>query len=67
MATVRLSHFRDLMAEEFGAARAGSLAADHVFAAFSSRTVDQALEAGWDPKDIWRAVCAEFDVPPERR
>lgn len=67
MAAVRLSHFRELMTEEFGAARAGSLAADHVFAALSSRTVDQALEAGWDPKDIWRAVCVEFDVPLERR
>jgi hypothetical protein len=67
VAAVRLSHFRDLMAEEFGAARAGSLATDHVFAALSGKTVDQALEAGLDPKDIWRAVCAEFSVPPERR
>jgi hypothetical protein len=47
--------------------RAGSLATDLVFAAFSGRTVDQALEAGWDPKEVWRAVCTEFGVPPERR
>jgi hypothetical protein len=55
------------MADEFGPARAGALAADHVFAELGGRTVDQALEAGLDPKEIWRAVCREYDVPPERR
>lgn len=64
---VRLTHFRQLMAAEFGSDRAGSLAADHVFTELGGQTVEQALAAGTDPKEIWRAVCATFDVPPERR
>ena len=64
---MRLTHFRRLMDDEFGAIRAGSIARDHVFAALGSRTVEEALEAGEDPRDVWRAVCAEFEVPAERR
>ena len=64
---MRLTHFRRLMGEEFGAVRAGSIARDHVFSALDGRTVEQALEAGVEPREVWRAVCAEFEVPPERR
>jgi hypothetical protein len=64
---VRLSHFRELMEGEFGAARAGSLARDHVFAELGGRTAEQAIEAGIDPKNVWRAVCDAYDVPPARR
>jgi hypothetical protein len=55
------------MSDEFGPVRANSLAADHVLADLGGRTVNQALEEGVDPKDIWRAVCAALDVPSERR
>jgi hypothetical protein len=55
------------MSDEFGSVRASSLATDHVFAELGGRTVDQALEAGLDPRDVWRAVCVAFEVPPERR
>jgi hypothetical protein len=55
------------MADEFGDVRADMLARDHVFSSLGSRTVDQALEAGVPTKDIWRAVCEAFEVPPERR
>jgi hypothetical protein len=64
---VRLTQFRELMADEFGAVRAASLAADHVFAELGGRTVDEALEAGANARDVWRAVCSTFEVPPERR
>jgi len=64
---VRLTHFRRLMDDEFGAVRAGSIARDHVFGALRGRTVEQALEDGDEPRDVWRAVCAEFEVPAERR
>lgn len=64
---VRLTHFRQLMDEEFGAVRAGSIARDHVFSALDGRTVAEALEAGDEPRAVWRVVCAEFDVPTERR
>jgi hypothetical protein len=64
---MRLTHFRQQMADEFGRIRAETIARDHVFSAFGGRTVDQALAAGYDAKEIWRAVCEAFDVPPERR
>ncbi|GAA2839141.1 DUF3046 domain-containing protein [Crossiella cryophila] len=59
--------FRSLMAEEFGEVRAEMLARDHVFSALGGLTADQALDAGISPKQVWRAVCEDLDVPPERR
>ncbi|GAA4939066.1 DUF3046 family protein [Actinomycetospora succinea] len=67
MGNVRLTHFRQLMDDEFGTVRAGSIARDHVFGGLRGRTVEQALEDGDEPRDVWRAVCAEFEVPVERR
>ncbi len=64
---MRITAFRKMMAEEFGEIRADMLARDHVFSALDNRTVDQALEAGVPTKEIWRAVCESFEVPPERR
>jgi Protein of unknown function (DUF3046) len=64
---MRITVFRRLMTEEFGSLRAEMLAKDHVLTALGGRTVDQALAAGVDTKDIWRAVCDDFEVPPERR
>lgn len=62
-----MSHFRELMEGEFGAVRAASLARDHVFAQLGGRTVEQAIAAGFDPKEVWQAVCEVYEVPPERR
>ncbi|WP_020671619.1 DUF3046 domain-containing protein [Amycolatopsis nigrescens] len=64
---MRITVFRRLMADEFGAGRAESLAMDHVLSDLGGRTVDQALAAGVPVKQIWRAVCAAFEVPAERR
>jgi hypothetical protein len=64
---VRLTQFRELMTEEFGAARAAALTRDHVFAELGGRTVEEALEAGIDPRKVWLAVCEVYDVPPARR
>jgi Protein of unknown function (DUF3046) len=64
---MRITVFRKMMADEFGEIRADMLARDHVFSALGNRTVDQALEAGVSTKEIWRAVCDAFEVPPERR
>jgi len=38
-----------------------------VLADLGSRTVDQALAAGMEPKTIWRAVCEAFEIPEEAR
>ncbi|WP_214366752.1 DUF3046 domain-containing protein [Pseudonocardia sp. H11422] len=64
---MRLTHFRELMEDEFGRVRAGSLARDHVFAELGGRTVEQALEDGIDPRKVWLAVCEAYDVPFQRR
>ncbi len=64
---MRLTRFWELMDGEFGSVRAASLARDHVFADLDGQTVHQALAAGRDPKEVWRAVCVAFEVPPERR
>jgi hypothetical protein len=64
---MRITAFRRLMSDEFGDVRADMLARDHVFSSLGNRTVDQALEAGLPTKEIWRAVCDAFEVPPERR
>jgi hypothetical protein len=55
------------MEGEFGAVRAASLSRDHVFAELGGRTVEEALEAGTDPREVWLAVCEAYDVPPARR
>lgn len=64
---MRHTTFRRLMAEEFGEIRAEMLAQDHVLSALGGRTVDEALEAGMPPKDVWRVICDEFEIPEERR
>jgi hypothetical protein len=64
---MRITVFRRLMADEFGEVRADMLARDHVFSSLGNRTVDEALDAGLPTKEIWRAVCDAFEVPPERR
>lgn len=64
---MRITVFRKHMTQEFGEVRADMLARDHVFSSLGGRTVDQALEAGLEPKEIWRAVCDAFEVPLERR
>lgn len=64
---MRLTDFRTRMQEEFGSVRAAALSRDHVLAALGGRTVEEALEKGFDPRTVWRAVCEAHDVPPQRR
>lgn len=54
------------MHTEFGVARGDLLLADHVLPAMNGRTGAQAIEDGIDPREVWRALCAEFDVPKNR-
>jgi hypothetical protein len=64
---MRITVFRRLMAEEFGATRADTLARDHVLSGLGGRTVEQALADGVAVKQIWREICMAFEVPAERR
>ena len=64
---MRLSEFWTRMRAQFGDAYASSVAKDHVLAKLGERTVNQALADGVDAKTVWRAVCAEFEVPQNLR
>ncbi|MQY25348.1 DUF3046 domain-containing protein [Nocardia aurantia] len=63
---MRLTEFHELLHTEFGVARGDALLADHTLLSMNGRTGAQAIEAGVDPRDVWRALCAEFDVPRTR-
>ncbi|MEV7991178.1 DUF3046 domain-containing protein [Streptomyces sp. NPDC089424] len=64
---MRLTVFWERMAEHFGTGYADTFARDHVMSELGERTVYQALDAGWEAKDVWRVVCAVMNVPQERR
>ncbi|MFE5832681.1 DUF3046 domain-containing protein [Streptomyces sp. NPDC056508] len=64
---MRLTIFWERMADHFGASYADSFASDHVMAELGGRTVREALDAGWEAKDVWRAVCAAVGVPADKR
>lgn len=57
-----MTEFWRRMDERFGPAYSRSVAADYRLPLLGA-TVDDALQRGVDAKEIWRAVCAEFDVP----
>ena len=64
---MRHTAFRERMAEEFGRIRADTLAQDLVLSALGERTVNQALDAGMSPKQVWKILCDSFEIPAERR
>jgi hypothetical protein len=64
---VRLTDFWWRMEEQFGPAYASSVARDQVIGRLGGRSVNEALEAGEDPKTVWRAVCEHFEIPVAQR
>jgi hypothetical protein len=54
------------MEAQFGAGYARSIAADYRLPQLG-RTVNEALEHGDEAKAVWKAVCAEFEVPSQLR
>ncbi|MEE2031072.1 DUF3046 domain-containing protein [Rhodococcus chondri] len=64
---MRLTEFHELVRNEFGQMRGDALLHDHVLLDLDGRTAAQAIEAGQEPREVWRALCVEFDVPPVRR
>jgi hypothetical protein len=63
---MRLTEFNELVAQQFGAAYGASVLADHVLTNLGGRTAAQAIEDGFDPRDVWRALCVDFDVPRDQ-
>ncbi|WP_320773447.1 DUF3046 domain-containing protein [Streptomyces sp. CRN 30] len=64
---MRLTVFWQRMADHFGEGYADTFARDHVMSELGGRTVRQALDAGWEAKDVWRVVCSTMNVPGDRR
>lgn len=63
---MRRSEFDRAVRDEFGP-QAGTLIVDLVLSRVGDRTAVQALEAGIPAREVWLALCAETDVPLERR
>jgi hypothetical protein len=63
---VRQTEFHELVNGRFGSVRGASLLVDHVLSALGGRTAAQAIEDGVDPRDVWRALCVDFDVPRDQ-
>lgn len=63
---MRLSEFRRACAEEFGEDYAGVVLRDHWLTALAS-TAQEALDGGAPAREVWEALCDEFQVPTERR
>ncbi|NLT25112.1 MAG: DUF3046 domain-containing protein [Microbacteriaceae bacterium] len=64
---MRVSEFERAVVDEFGAAYGASVTKDVVIGALGDRTAREALAAGVDAREVWLALCAAMDVPPERR
>ncbi|BBY96943.1 DUF3046 domain-containing protein [Mycolicibacterium fallax] len=63
---MRLTEFHELVYAQFGTVRGSSMLVDHVLSGLGGRTAAQAVEAGTEPRDVWRALCADFDVPRDQ-
>ncbi|MBP1158348.1 hypothetical protein ABIC28_001116 [Rhodococcus sp. PvR044] len=63
---MRLTEFNEMVHSEFGRLYGDSLLVDHVLISLDGKTAAEAIEAGRDPREVWRALCAEFEVPRAR-
>ncbi|MGV0627411.1 DUF3046 domain-containing protein [Mycolicibacter minnesotensis] len=63
---MRLTEFRERVVQRFGAVYGPTVVADHVLAAVGGRTAAQAIEDGVEPRDVWWALCTDFDVPRDQ-
>jgi Protein of unknown function (DUF3046) len=66
LADVRLTEFHERVVLRFGTAYGASVLVDHVLSDFGGRTAAQAIDDGVEPRDVWRALCVDFDVPREQ-
>ena len=64
---MRLTDFWERMESVLGPAYARSWAHDHVISQLGGRTVDEAIAAGIDTVDVWRAVHATLELPARER
>ncbi|MFY0409455.1 DUF3046 domain-containing protein [Solicola sp. PLA-1-18] len=64
---MRHSEFWDRMEQHLGLGYAQVWASTQVLGELGSRTVDEALASGEQPKTVWRAVWASLELPDRER
>ncbi|RLV57031.1 DUF3046 domain-containing protein [Aeromicrobium phragmitis] len=64
---MRHSEFWARMEHHLGASYASSWASQQSISSLGDRTVDEALDAGVPPQQIWRAVHAVLQLPASER
>lgn len=64
---MRHTEFWVRMERALGPTYARTWAHQHVLAELDGRTVAQAIDAGEPPKQVWRAVWAELELPGHDR
>lgn len=64
---MRHSEFWARMEQHLGASYASSWASQQSIAALGGRTVDEALDAGLPPQQVWRAVHSALELPASER
>lgn len=62
---MKASELRRALAEEFGTSYASVLERDHWLQSLDS-TAAEALNRGISPREVWLAICKDFDIPPNR-
>ena len=62
---MRLADFYNFVNHEFGDVQGPWLLHSHVLTRYGA-TSSELLEQGVEPRDIWWALCRDYDVPEER-
>jgi len=63
---MRISDLRERLTLSFGPEWAPSFSQDIAISELGSKTVDEALRAGLEAAEIWRAVCKQCPVETEK-
>ncbi|MEY4231989.1 MAG: hypothetical protein RL144_189 [Actinomycetota bacterium] len=63
---MRISDLRERITLSFGQTWAPSFSSDIAISELGSKTVNEALNAGFEPDVIWKAVCKAHPVQTEK-
>lgn len=63
---MRLTEFHERLYAEFGPVLGQSVLRDHVLTSMGGQTAATAVQRGENLRDIWWALCEDFDIPRER-
>jgi Protein of unknown function (DUF3046) len=64
---VRYTEFWSRMTNALGPAYVGTWAREQAISGLEGMTVEEAIEAGWAPKEIWREVWHVLELPIKDR